>query len=171
VRTTFPRIDPTARPSRYRRTLHRIASTGAGRWCYMHVSSRIDPWLIRVTGGRFDTGLGAAPVALLTARGARSGIERTVPVLFFHDGDDVVLVASSFGRPRHPAWYFNLRRHPEATLTYRGRSARFVARETHGEDRARLLGLAEQLYRGYGNYQERTAGVREIPVLRLSPAG
>lgn len=171
MRTTFPRIDPTARPSRYRRTLHRIASTGAGRWCYMHVSSRIDPWLIRVTGGRFDTGLGAAPVALLTARGARSGIERTVPVLFFHDGDDVVLVASSFGRPRHPAWYFNLRRHPEATLTYRGRSARFVARETHGEDRARLLGLAEQLYRGYGNYQERTAGVREIPVLRLSPAG
>jgi hypothetical protein len=47
---------------------------------------------------------GILPLVLLTARGARSGLERTVPLVYFTDGGDVILMASSFGRPRFPAW-------------------------------------------------------------------
>lgn len=65
--------------------------------------------------------------------------------------------------------YHNLEAHPEARLYRRGVSATYVARVVHGPERDRLFGLAERLYRGYGVYAQRTAGVRAVPVLRLTP--
>ena len=67
-----------------------------------------------------------------------------------------------------PSWYYNIKANPEVTLEAKGLSARFVAREVEGEDRARLYELAKQLYTGYGSYEERTAGIRRVPVLRLT---
>src|SRR5580765_4889858 len=90
----------------------------AGRWFGINVSARIDPLLLRITGGRISS-FQMAPIVALTVPGRRSGRPRTAPLLYFTDGDDVVLVASSFGREHHPAWYHNLRAHPEATLTAR----------------------------------------------------
>jgi deazaflavin-dependent oxidoreductase (nitroreductase family) len=97
-------------------------------------------------------------------------LSRTVPLLYFTDGDDVVLMASSFGRPRYPAWYHNLKANPEASLYRQGREGRYLAREADGAERDRLYEQAGGLYRGYGIYAERVAGVRRVPVLRLSPA-
>jgi deazaflavin-dependent oxidoreductase (nitroreductase family) len=107
---------------------------------------------------------------LVTMRGARSGRERTVALLYFSDGDDVILIASSYGRAPFPAWYHNLKANPSARLEVNGRVADYVAREATGEDRDRLFELAKLVYSGYGEYERRTAGVRRIPVLRLSPA-
>lgn len=135
----------------------------------MTVSTRVDPLLLRLTRGRFSTGMGF-PVVLLTVPGRKSGIERTVPLVYFTQGEEVILVASSFGRAKHPAWYLNLLAAGEATLTGGGRVARYRVRETEGAERDRLFGLAEQLYPGYGRYKER-AGGRRIPVLALSRAG
>ena len=56
-------------------------------------------------------------------------------------------------------------------LEVRGRSAPYVAREVTGEDRDRLFELAKKVYRGYTDYEQRTTGIRRIPVMRLSPAG
>jgi deazaflavin-dependent oxidoreductase (nitroreductase family) len=106
----------------------------------------------------------------MTTRGARSGVERTVPLLYFTDGDDVILMASSFGRPRYPAWYFNLEASGEATLYRLGVAARYTAVEVESPERDRLYELAKQLYRGYGIYEDRVEGIRRVPVLRLSPA-
>jgi deazaflavin-dependent oxidoreductase (nitroreductase family) len=80
----------------------------------------------------------------------------------------VILIASSFGRPRYPSWYHNIKAASEVTLEAKGQVARFSAREVEGDDRARLYELAKQLYTGYGNYEERTAGIRHVPVLRLT---
>ncbi|MBZ5564047.1 MAG: nitroreductase family deazaflavin-dependent oxidoreductase [Acidobacteriia bacterium] len=121
-----------------------------------------------MSGGRVNFAAGLLPVVLLTTHGARSGVERTVPLVYFTDGEDVILIASSFGRPRYPAWYHNIKANPDITLEARGRRARFHAREVNGEDRARLYELAKQLYRGYGDYEQRTAGIRHVPVLRLA---
>src|SRR5690606_28033387 len=78
--------------------------------------------------------------------------------------------ASSFGRERHPAWYLNVKANPNVELIAAGgRRLPYVARETEGAERERLLDLATQLYAGYGDYRERTAGIREIPVLALRP--
>jgi deazaflavin-dependent oxidoreductase (nitroreductase family) len=41
---------------------------------------------------------------------------RRTPLLFLRDGDDVVLIASMGGAPRHPAWLHNLRAHPRVSF-------------------------------------------------------
>ena len=161
----IPAVDPTKPLGRLERWQRRILLTKPGNWFAMKVSTRIDPVLLRATRGRFSTGI-AFPIVLMTVRGRKSGEPRTVPLVYFTDGDDAILIASSFGRPNHPAWYLNLTANPEVELLGGGVRERYVAHETQGEERERLYGLAEQLYSGYGLYAQ-TAGDREIPVMRL----
>ena len=144
-----------------------VARTPPARWLGIHVGSRVDPWLLRRTGGRLRLS-GPAPTAMLTTRGARSGEPRENPVLYFHDDGDVVLIASSFGRDKHPAWYHNLRAHPtEALLDGEPYSAAEVTEPAEVE---RLFRLAVQVYPAYADYRERTRLIgRRIPVLRLTP--
>lgn len=165
----LPPVDPTTPPSALKRRLMPVALSRPGTWFYMNVASRIDPWLARVSGGRFDSSLGVMPIVLLTTRGARSGQPRTVPLVYFTDAGDVILMASSFGRPRYPAWYHNLKANPDVDLWYAGDTGRYRAREVEGPERDRLYALATSLYRGYALYEQRTEGVRKVPVLRLSP--
>jgi len=164
----IPRVDPRRPRTGMLGLVTRFALTKPGTWLFSEVAARIDPWLMRRSAGRVNLAAGLLPVVLLSARGARTGVERTVPLVYFTDGDEVILIASSFGRPRYPAWYTNVKANPEVTLEAKGRTARFRAREVDGEDRARLYELAKQLYTGYGNYEERTAGIRHVPVLRLA---
>lgn len=167
----FPRVDPSLPPSRFKRLLVAIALSKPGTWFYINVASRIDPWLVRLTRGRVDSALGVVPIVLMTARGARTRIERTVPLLYFSDGEDVILVASSFGRAKHPAWYFNAKANGSVSLYRRGLGGEFTVAEVDGPERDRLYARATELYRGYGVYEDRAAAAsRRIPVLRLSPA-
>jgi deazaflavin-dependent oxidoreductase (nitroreductase family) len=145
-----------------------VALSGPGTWFYSQVAARVDPPLARLTGGRLTSTMGLLPVVLLTTRGARTGIERTVALVYFTDGEDVILMASSFGRPKFPAWYHNLKANPLVRLEATGHSASYIAQEVTGEERDRLYDLAQRLYSGYGVYEQRTSGVRHVPVLRLS---
>jgi deazaflavin-dependent oxidoreductase (nitroreductase family) len=165
----FPRVDPTIPPSRIKRLTIGIALSKPGTWLYINVFSRLDPWLIRLTRGRVDSAFGYVPILLMTARGARTGTERTVPLLYFSDGNDVVLMASSFGRPRNPGWYYNAKASGQVRLYRRGHEGWFTVEEVRDEERGRLFDLASRLYRGYGVYEQRAAHHREIPVLKLSP--
>ncbi len=72
-----------------------------------------DPMLHRLTRGRFGVRL-AMPLASMTTTGARSRQPRTAAVLYFSDGEDVILIASNWARAHHPAWYHNLKAHPTA---------------------------------------------------------
>jgi deazaflavin-dependent oxidoreductase (nitroreductase family) len=164
---TIPEVDPTTPPTAMERAMRRFVMSDVGTWIAMNVSTRVDPTMLRLTGGRLSTGI-FFPVVLLTARGRKSGKPRTVPLVYFTRGDEVILVASSFGRAKHPAWYLNLKANPEVELLGGGVRRRYVARETSGEERDRLFALAERLYAGYGLYAARTGG-RTIPVLALSP--
>lgn len=117
-----------------------------------------------VIGHRFP---GSPPMLLLDHEGARSGIRRTTPLVYVRDGDDVVLVASKGGHPRNPAWYHNLRAHPDTTVQI-GRERRPVrARVATASERERLWPRAVATYSGYSGYQERTN--REIPLVILEP--
>ncbi len=147
--------------------MHALGTSAPGRWYGINIASRIDPALLRLSGGRLAT-TSFFPLVLMTARGRRSGEPRTVPLVYFTQGDEVILTASSFGRARHPDWYLNVKADPRVELIARGGRGRYVARETSGAERDRLFELSKQLYRGYGLYQER-AGGRTIPVLALRP--
>ena len=166
----IPAVDPRkAQSTELKRRVTAFALTKAGTWFSSQVGARIDPWLLRATRGRVDHTLGQIPVVLVTVRGARTGRERTVPLLYFSDGGDVVLIASSYGRAKFPACYYNLKANPEVTLEARGRSGVYLAREAQGEDRDRLFELAKLVYSGYSEYERRTSAIRRIPVMRLSP--
>jgi deazaflavin-dependent oxidoreductase (nitroreductase family) len=108
-------------------------------------------------------------VVNLIARGRKSGEERQTTLVYFTRAEEVILIASSFGREKNPAWYYNATANPDVELLVKGDRLPYRARETEGEEREHLLDLAEQLYPGYGDYRRRTAGIRQIPVLALAP--
>lgn len=122
-----------------------------------------------VTKGRLLGRAMGMPVVKLTTVGRKSGLRRdtmlTSPV---HDDTQVVIVASKGGAPGHPAWYVNLRDHPQVMITMQGVSRRMVARTASAAERAELWPAIVTAYKGYGDYQEKTD--REIPVIILEAA-
>jgi deazaflavin-dependent oxidoreductase (nitroreductase family) len=123
----------------------------------------------RATGGRIGhTGPGLPSMLLLDHVGAKSGTGRTSPLLYFRDGEDVVIVASKGGFPQHPAWYHNLMANPETTVQIGSEKRRVRARRATPEERERLWPVALKQYRGYADYQARSKG-REIPLVILEP--
>lgn len=163
-----PPVDPTA-PRRIRKAvMEPIALTGAGRWYLMNVAPRIDRSLGQMSGGRL-TSLPGLPLLLLTHTGAKSGRTYVTPLLYFTDGDDAIVMASNYGRERHPAWLANVKANPEVQLQARGRSGRYRARvATDSAERNRLFGLAKQLTRAYASYEQQTTE-RTIQVVVCSP--
>ena len=115
--------------------MHRFGMTGAGRWFGIEVGSRVDPFLLRVTGGRFAT-TSFFPLVLMSVKGRKSGELRTVPLVYFTEGDEVILTASSFGRAKHPAWYLNAVAAGRVELRAKG-TGRQVRRPRDGGRRAR----------------------------------
>lgn len=130
----------------------------------------LDRFVLRVSGERTTatcllTGL---PVVWVTTIGARSGEQRTTPLLSLQDGERLVLIATSFGRSRNPGWYYNIKANPNVNVSFNGCSGTYVAREVTGEERESYWRQAVSLYPGYGAYKER-AGERLIPVIVLTP--
>jgi len=115
-------------------------------------------------GHRFP---GAPPMLLLNHVGAKSGTERTTPLVYVGDGENVVLVASKGGHPKHPAWYHNLRANPETTVQIGSTRRQVRARVAAPHERERLWPKAVATYSGYEGYQRRTQ--REIPLIVLEP--
>lgn len=161
---TIPPVDPT-KTSRIRTLLEPVVLTEAGRWWVINVAPTVDRAIFRLSGGRF-TSL-PARVLFLTHTGARTGRKRETPLVYFTDGDDVIVMASNYGRERHPAWYYNVKANPEVELRAGGRRGRYRARIATGEDRERLWALAKRVTRAYANYEERAE--RTIQVIRLTP--
>lgn len=163
-----PPVDPHARQGPLKRALLGVANTERGRWFGMNVAAKVDARLMARTNGRVALPA-MMPVVVMTARGAKSGQPRDTPLVYFTEGDDVILVASNFGREKHPAWLFNVRKHPDITLSARGRGGRYVAREVDdAAERDRLFANFVKVFPGYGRYEQRTD--RSIRVIRCTPA-
>lgn len=110
---------------------------------------------------------GLPPMLLLEHLGAKSGTRRTSPLAYVADGRDVVLVASKGGYERHPAWYHNLRAHPDVTVQIGPERRPVRAREAEANERERLWPMAVRTWPGYSDYQRRTE--RQIPLMILEP--
>jgi deazaflavin-dependent oxidoreductase (nitroreductase family) len=141
-------------------------SLGFGAWKRF---TALNNTLYRASGGRLFGSFDGNPVLLLHHVGRRSGEERVAPLLYMRDGDDLVIVGSMGGTPKHPAWVHNLRARPETEVEV-GRERRVVrAREADAGERARLWPMLVGHYPAFASYQARTE--REIPVVILSPRG
>jgi deazaflavin-dependent oxidoreductase (nitroreductase family) len=164
---SIPRVDPLT-DTLAKRVVARVAFTPVGQWFLRTVSPHVDPLLVRLSRGWIST-VAVTPVVLLAHTGARSGIRRTTPLIYFTDRDRVILIASNYGSAHHPAWYHNVKANPEVTLSARGFEGRFVGAEVTGPDRDRLWALATRWLAAYGEYQ-RSSGRRQIPMLAFTPA-
>jgi deazaflavin-dependent oxidoreductase (nitroreductase family) len=116
-----------------------------------------------VVGGQFA----GTRMLLLTCRGARTGRERTLPLAYLPDGENLVVFAANGGRDTDPAWMVNLRATPEAVVEVGTRTIEVSADIVEGSECERLLqaGLSEMPW--FAGVQARTA--RPIPVVVLSP--
>ena len=139
-------------------------------WPALNRAAGVHTWLYRKTGGRIGHDIPGVrgKMALLDHVGARSGTPRTSPLLYFSDGENVVLVASKGGFPKHPAWYHNLLANPDTTVQVGGERRQVHARVATPAERGHLWPQAERMYRGYADYQARSKG-REIPLVILEP--
>jgi F420H(2)-dependent quinone reductase len=132
------------------------------------VASALKVRVYRLSGGkwlgRFPSG---APVCLLTTKSRKSGLPRTVPLLYLKERDDLLVVASQGGAPQHPAWYLNLEVEPLAEVEIGRRRIPVAARRVREDQRTALWPRLVRRYPPCGDYQRRTT--RLIPVMRLSP--
>jgi deazaflavin-dependent oxidoreductase (nitroreductase family) len=135
----------------------------------MKAMNRVHRIVLGATGGRLGWRASGMPVIELTTTGRRSGQPReTMLTSPYQDGSTIVIVASRGGDDRNPAWYLNLREHPEVTVSIGGKPAERMQAETADpEDRARLWPLIIADHRNYAGYQLKTK--REIPVVLLRP--
>jgi deazaflavin-dependent oxidoreductase (nitroreductase family) len=104
----------------------------------------------------------------LTTTGRTSGKTRTVPLLYVHDGDDLVVAASNGGADWQPGWWLNLQAHPEGVVKVVDRELRVTAKEEDGPERDVLWARLMDQNRAYDGYQEKVR--RRIAVVRLTPA-
>lgn len=136
-------------------------------WYLQNIVPRVEPLLVHWTRGRM-TSLPIVQLLFLKTVGAKTGQARVTPLSYFTDGDNVILVASNYGRPNNPAWYHNVKANPDIRLEARGREGRYVAYEATGGDRDRLWSVATQWTPPLTKYQAMTRN-RAIPVMTCTP--
>ena len=60
----IPRVDPRARPARWKRTMQRVVATRPGAAVHRSIAARLDTPIMKATGGRVTLAFGAVPVVL-----------------------------------------------------------------------------------------------------------
>ncbi len=157
------------KPNSLQRLAHRFLMLAPVSALLARILPSMDNLALRWSKGRWTfTGLVGLPIIELTTLGAKSGQPRTLPLVGLQDEDCIILIGSNFGRRHQPAWYHNLKAHPECEVRVKGRSRRYIAREVMGEERERYWRQAVSYYAGYERYKAR-AGKRIIPVMLLEP--
>jgi deazaflavin-dependent oxidoreductase (nitroreductase family) len=114
-------------------------------------------------GGMFES----MPILLVHHTGAKSGAKRINPVAYLENDGRYAIFASKGGAPLNPAWYYNLKANPRATVEVGTETVPVVVSEATGEERDRLYAAQAQRIPAFAEYEQKTD--RRIPVLVLTP--
>jgi F420H(2)-dependent quinone reductase len=96
-------VDASRPPGPFRRAYAAVATLRPVLFFTRHVAWKLDPILLRLTRGRVATTL-MFPTAVLETTGARTGQPRRNAVIYWNDGDRVLIAASQAGSPQNPDW-------------------------------------------------------------------
>ena len=124
----------------------------------------------RANGGRVGGAFEGAPLTLVHHRGRRSGRELVSPMMYMPDDEDpdtIYVFASKGGAPSHPDWYHNLTAAGAAEVEVGTERYPVTVTEVTGADRDRIYAEQARRYPGFAEYEQKTAGIRTIPVLAL----
>ena len=127
----------------------------------------------RANEGRVGGDFEGAPIALVHHRGRTSGREYVSPLVYLPDeGDPAVICVfgSKAGAPTHPDWYHNLVAAGRCRVEVGTETYDVTVSEVTGEERDRIFEEQVRRFPGFGEYAEKTAGIRTIPVLALRRA-
>ena len=131
------------------------------------VFTGIHTFFYRLSGGKMGGRFGRSPVLLLITTGRKTGKQRTTPLFYLKDGDNLILFASNGGSATHTTWWLNLQANPQAEVELGRKKLLVTARQADAEERKRLWPLLVAMYARYAGNQKKTA--REIPLVILSP--
>jgi deazaflavin-dependent oxidoreductase (nitroreductase family) len=122
----------------------------------------------RANEGRVGGPFEGAPMILIHHIGARSGIERVNPLVYFPDGDRMLIMASNGGAPTNPNWYHNLKARPRITVEVGTETFPVDVVELTGGERETSWARVVEKMPGFGEYQSKIT--RHIPLLALTRA-
>ncbi|HET7011983.1 MAG TPA: nitroreductase/quinone reductase family protein [Anaerolineales bacterium] len=153
------------------RVIRGIGASRLGIWLLSPTLHLLDRLALRLSGGKATLAeiVGGASVVMIRTAGSSHPQSHEVPVLAIPAGEAMLVIASNWGRARHPVWYKRLRANPKVAIRYRNRTGTYVARELDGAEREMHWQIANQIYPGYGVYQRRCPQ-RRIPVIMLHPS-
>lgn len=117
-------------------------------------------------GGQFE----GAPIVLMHHRGRKSGKEYVTPIMYLADEQDqntIYVFASKAGAPTNPDWYYNATEAGRVTVEVGAETYDADVRELPPAERGPVYAEQARRYPGFAGYEEKTAGVRTIPVLAL----
>lgn len=126
-------------------------------------------YLANPAGRSTGAGPSGLPTLLLSALGRKSGEERTTPLVFLQNGDDMIVVGSLAGYDTHPAWVLNVHANPECWAQLDDKKIKTVARDATDEEREALWPELTAMFPPWGYFQKQTD--RPFAIVILSPAG
>lgn len=138
--------------------------TGPGDWNATVIEE------FRANEGRVGGNFAGAPITLVHHRGRRSGREHVTPMMYLADEGDPATIhvfASKAGAPAHPDWYYNLTAAGEGRVEVGTQTYPVTVAELRGDERDRVYAEQARRYPGFAEYEQKTAGIRTIPVLAL----
>jgi deazaflavin-dependent oxidoreductase (nitroreductase family) len=156
--------------SSWRLGIQHLVSWKPATYFFSHFIHYVDLISLKISRGTFSISgfLTGWPIITLTTVGARSGLFRTLPLVGIPDGEKIILIASNFGRSKHPSWYYNLLANPKARVAVDGKERNYLARQAMEEEYELYWHKAIHTNPGYIRYRER-AGERRIPIVVLIP--
>ena len=125
----------------------------------------------RANDGKVGGGFEGAPMVLVHHVGRKSGKRNVTPMMYLPDDEDartIYVFASKAGAPTNPAWYYNLVTAGTAQIEVGTETVDVAVTEVTGAERDRRYGEQARRYPGFAEYEQKTAGVRTIPVLALT---
>lgn len=127
----------------------------------------------RANQGRVGKPFEGAPLTLVHHRGRKSGRDYVSPTMYLPSDDDervIYIFATKGGSPKNPGWYYNLVDAGTAEVEVGTETFPVTVTELTGADRDRVFAEQARRFPSFGEYQEKTAGIRTIPVLALRRA-
>jgi deazaflavin-dependent oxidoreductase (nitroreductase family) len=118
------------------------------------------------TGKGSPSGL---PTLLLTVVGRKSGEQRTTPLVFLQDGEQMVVVGSLAGYDQHPTWYLNISANPNCWVQLDRKKMTAVARDATPEEREALWPKLDAVFPAWSYFQRQTD--RPFAIVILTPTG